>query len=137
MKRLCAVAMALVMTSGLCMGAVKWTHDYDKALEQAKQEKKLLMVDVYTDWCGWCKKLDRDVYSNKAVEERLGKDFIAVKVNAEKDAKGPSLARKFGTHGYPHIVFVKADGAKIYEIGGYQPVDDFLKSLDEAVKKAK
>lgn len=137
MKRLFAVAMALVMTGGLCMGAVKWEQDYDSALRKAKNEKKLIMVDVYTDWCGWCKKLDKDVYTDKDVRDKLEKDFIAVKINPERTSANRKLADKFGTHGYPHIVFVDADGKKIDEIGGYVPAEKFAAKLDKVAGKAK
>jgi thioredoxin-related protein len=95
-----------------------------------------MMIDIYTDWCGWCKKLDKDVYSNKDVQAKLTKEFIAVKLNPEKSSKNKKIAASFGTRGFPHIVFVDAAGTKLSEIGGYQPADAFLKSLEAVTKKA-
>jgi thiol:disulfide interchange protein len=115
---------------------VDWEHNYDHALEQAKKDKKLVMVDVYTDWCGWCKKLDQVVYKDKAVEEKLGKDFVAVKINPEMNSKNAKLAKEFGTRGYPHIVFADADGKKIAEIRGYVTADVFLKQLEQLTAKS-
>ena len=116
---------------------VDWQTDYDKTLAKAKEEKKLVMVDLYTDWCGWCKRLDRDTYSDKSVETKLGKEFIALKVNPEKSVKGAQLAKQFGTRGYPHIVFLDAEGKKLSEIGGYLPAGDFLKRLNQIAEQAK
>lgn len=115
--------------------ALDWEHDYDKALEKAKKDKKVVMVDVYTDWCGWCKKLDKDVYGDAKVSEKLSKDFIACKINPEKSAQNRKIADKFGTRGYPHIVFVNGDGKKISEIGGYLPAKEFLKQLEKITEK--
>jgi thioredoxin-related protein len=66
----------------------------------------------------------------------LTKDFVAVKVNPEKSPKGASLARQFGTRGFPHIVFLSADGAKVSEIGGYLPPKEFLKRLETVSEQA-
>ena len=117
-------------------GAVDWEQDYDLGLAKAKKDKKLVMVDLYTDWCGWCKKLDKDTYSNKDVADKLTKDFIAVKVNPEKSPKGAKLAKQFGTRGFPHIVFLSADGNKVSEIGGYLPPKEFLKRLETVSEQA-
>jgi len=106
--------------------------EYDSALEQAKADRKLVLVDFYTDWCGWCKKLDRDTYSNQNVQIRLAKDFILVKVNPEKSAEGKKLAQQFGVHGYPFVAVVDADGNKISQIAGYKPAFEFLQLLEQA-----
>ena len=137
MKVYATIFGMMLLASAAMADTVKWLSDYDKAVAQAKSEKKIVMVDVYTDWCGWCKKLDKDVYSNAKVSEKLSKDFVAVKINPEKSAQNRQLANKFGTRGYPHIVFVNADGKKISEVGGYIPADKFASKLDDVVDKAK
>ena len=138
MKRLAAIIILGVLALGpRALAGVNWESDYNTALEKAKREKKLVMVDVYTDWCGWCKKLDRDTYANKDVEARLTNDFITLKINPEKSLKNAKLAKQFGTRGYPHIVFLDAEGKKVSEIGGYQPAAAFLKRLDQITEQAK
>src|SRR5882724_2123227 len=116
MKRLITITILgfLVLNAG-ALAAVNWGQDYDAALATAKKDKKLVMVDLYTDWCGWCKKLDKDTYGDKDVTDKLTKDFVTVKVNPEKSPKGAALAKQFGTRGFPHIVFVDAEGKKISE----------------------
>jgi thioredoxin-related protein len=135
MKGFIAGVGLLVLTTG-AYAEVHWEKDYDAALEKAKKDKKLVMVDVYTDWCGWCKKLDKDTYSDKAVGEMLEKNFIALKVNPEKSKKVEKLSKTWETKGFPHIVFLDATGKKISEISGYQPPADFLNSLDGVVKNS-
>ena len=137
MKRLITLTILgfLALNAGVS-AAVDWGHDYDAALEKAKKDKKLVMVDLYTDWCGWCKKLDKDTYSDKDVAAKLAKDFIAVKVNPEKSQRNAKLAKDFGTTGYPHIVFVDASGKKVSEIGGYLPAAQFLEQLNKISEKA-
>lgn len=140
MKRLVAVTIVFFLTLAAgAFAAVDWEHNYDTGLEKAKKDKKLVMVDMYTDWCGWCKKLDKDTYSDKDVGNKVAKDFVAVKLNPEKSPKGATLAKQFGTTGFPHIVFVDAAGNKVSDIKGYLPPKEFLKRLemisDKAAKK--
>ncbi len=136
MKKTAMILTALFLAASVRAAELKWENNYDNALAQAKKEKKLIMVDVYTDWCGWCKKLDRDTYSDKTVQEKLTKNFVTVKINPEKSEKYAKLSKEFGTKGFPHIVFLDAAGKKIHEIGGYEPAGDFSQELDAVVKKA-
>ncbi len=129
MKRWITILAGLAVAVSLRAEAVKWQDDYDKAVTQAKKDNKLVVVDVYTDWCGWCKRLDKDVYANPQVSEKLAKDFVAVKINPEKTSRAAELARQFGTRGYPHIVFVNGDGKKVDEVVGYVPANEFLSKL--------
>ena len=115
--------------------SLNWESDYDTALDKAKKDKKLVMVDVYTDWCGWCKKLDKTTYSDKTVQETLVKNFVTLKINPEKSQKNAALAKQFGARGYPHIVFLDDSGKKISEIRGYVSADEFTKRLDQILKK--
>lgn len=55
----------------------------EEAAERLKTEKRPVLIDLYTDWCGWCKVMDRKTYSNAQVSEYLSTRFYAVKVNAE------------------------------------------------------
>jgi thiol:disulfide interchange protein len=136
MKAFTGFFFALTITLSTWAEPVSWERDFDQALQKAKAGKKLVMVDIYTDWCGWCKRLDRDVYTNAQVEEKLAKSFVSVKLNPEKGAANTQLARQFGTRGYPHIVFTDADGKKVSEIRGYVAADAFLKHLEQLTVKS-
>ncbi len=115
-------------------GAVAFASlSYDGALAQAKSDRKLVMLDVYTDWCGWCKKLDRDVYSDSRVAAAL-KDVIPVKVNAEKG--GEDVARRYAVEGFPTILFVDANGQVVKRIDGYVDADEMLRTI-QALPRAR
>ncbi len=58
---------------------LSWNEGYPKA----KETGKILLIDMYTDWCGWCKKMDRDTYSKKEVIDLINEHFIPVKFNPE------------------------------------------------------
>ncbi len=136
MKRSGMILAVLLLTTVARAADLTWEHDYDKALASAKESKKIVMVDLYTDWCGWCKRLDRDVYANPDIQAKLAKNFVPLKINPEKSQKGAQLASKFGLRGYPYIAFLDADGKKISTIEGYLPTADFGNALDGVVKKS-
>jgi thioredoxin-related protein len=71
---------------------VNWVS-YDKGLEVAKKENKHLVVDFYTTWCGWCKRMDKDTYANSDVKKSLADNYVSVKLNAES-AKNLNLDRE-------------------------------------------
>ncbi len=120
---------------------------FDEALAKAKTENKRVIVDVYTDWCGWCKKMDAEAYTNSEVKKIIEENFIFVKLNAEGTAKvnyngkqftETDLATLFEVTGYPTTVFLEPDGKQIeykYDsiimknLPGYFKTDEFKKIL--------
>ena len=113
---------------------LRW-NTLDSGLAKAKKSDKKLMVDFYTTWCGWCKRLDRDVYGNEQIARYLNQQYILVKINAESGAKvtykdttysETEFARAFGVTGYPTIIFFDSEGKPITSLGGYVGPERFL-----------
>jgi thiol-disulfide isomerase/thioredoxin len=77
---------------------IAWEHDLRAALNNAEDGNRVVVVDVYTDWCGWCKKMDRDIYSDPQVAA-LGGDAVFLKLNAEDQGEGQRFAREAGVRG--------------------------------------
>jgi len=107
--------------------AIDWKYNFQDALKLAKSQHKPIMVDFYTDWCGWCKKLDSDTYSDPKVKAAAEK-FVCVKINAEKEQ---ALTSKYAIAGFPTIVFLDRDGNLISKITGYLPPDKFLANMNK------
>jgi len=101
-------------------GIVFMEQDWNQALEKAKAENKLVFVDAYTDWCLPCKKMDKQVFSQKIVGEFFEKNFISVKVNTEKEGKGRALQEKYEILFYPTYLFLEGDGSQVHRMAGYQ-----------------
>lgn len=99
---------------------------FEAALSKAKSGKTLVMVDVYTDWCGWCKKLDKDVFADSRVASAL-KDVVPIRVNAERG--GEAVVRRYSVQGFPTILFVDGDGNVVKRVDGYVPVERMLEMI--------
>jgi tetratricopeptide (TPR) repeat protein len=95
-----------------------------EALQKAKAENKVLMVDVLTDWCKWCIELDNKVYADPTVSEFANANQINYKIDAEK-GEGIEFAKKYAVKGYPTILFLDGSGSEIDRIYGYYPAKDF------------
>lgn len=96
-------------------------------LAAAKGDKPIL-IDFYTDWCTWCKKLDTEVYTDPRAIDYFSNKMVLYKTNAEVDT---SLAHQFHISGYPTLVMTDSKGNEIDRIVGYLPTDAFLKQLDD------
>lgn len=114
--------------------APDWTN-LEKAVAKARDEKKPILLDVYTDWCGWCKKMDKEVFAHPAVAEVLSERFALAKVNGEsregftfkgQRTDGVGIARGFGVRGYPAIIFLDSNADMLSMIPGFVDADRFL-----------
>lgn len=132
-------AAAILIVTGILMAAnkpeksIKWYTDFNKASKDARKYAKPMLVDFYTDWCGWCKKLDSETYTDSRVIDASRK-FVNVKVNGDKI---PELVQKYKIEGYPTIIFLNSKSKEISRVVGYRNADDFLNAMNEAVKKSK
>lgn len=107
--------------------AIRWIKSYEEAKKIALKERKPMMVDFYTDWCGWCEKLDKDVYSDPEII-KFSTNFVCVKVDAEKNEK---LAERFSVSGYPTVLFLDWNGKEIERIVGYTEKKEFLEKMQK------
>ncbi len=118
---------------------INWT-DFATGLDRARAEGKPLLVTFVTDWCAYCKKMDRATWRARAVVERM-RDVIAVRIDAEESSArvGPSgeeLARKYRVTGYPATVLLDANERTISRADGYLEPGRLLQWLDRSVPKS-
>lgn len=128
-RRTTAAMVAMVGAITACGGAGSspwFGRGFDAALAEARASDRLVMVEFYTDWCTWCRRLEQDTLTDTQVREELAK-VIPIRVDAE--GRGRDLAVKFGVDRYPTVVFVDADGHEVDRIMGYLPPERFAVEL--------
>ncbi|CAM2007911.1 thioredoxin family protein [Acanthopleuribacter pedis] len=97
----------------------------DDLFSTAKEQQKVVVVDVYTEWCGPCKLMDRNTWSNEKVLSFLTENAVSMKIDAEK-GEGQNFAKKYKVAGYPCILIFNSEGELIDRRMGYLPPREFL-----------
>ncbi len=142
---LSSMAFISVQTGVTEENPVQWMT-FEQAIEKSKTEKRPVFIDVYTDWCGWCKVMDKNTFSDPQVSKLLNEKFYAVKFNAEQheDVVFQGTTFKFVPSGgkgyhqlaaallnnqlsYPTVVFLNEDFGMIQPLPGYKKADEFHK----------
>ncbi len=142
------IFLAVLFSLCIVVNSSAQSSEFETALKTAKKQDKRVIVDVYTDWCGWCKKMDADVYAKKKIKEIIKDNFVFVKLNAEGSSSinymgtaysESDLASLFQVTGYPTTVFLepngkvidyKYDNVKMNNLPGYFKISDFQKILE-------
>lgn len=113
-------------------GTIQWHNDLDRALNLAKANHNRVVVDVYTDWCGWCKKMDKTIYTDPKVVA-LSSRYLFVKLDAEDGGQGQRFATKMDVHGYPTTLILDESGRSLQRVPGYPPsVEQFVSMIESA-----
>ena len=135
MKKIFFLAtLFFAMTGTLWAQGVSFEHGtFSDVLIKAKNEKKLIFVDFYTDWCVPCKRMAAETFSLPSVASIFNDRFIAIKINAEK-GEGVELAKKYKVNGYPTMFWLDSEGKSAYTIVGYRNEADFLKEIERIDK---
>lgn len=127
-------------------GELKWITDVPAAKKQAKKEKKIVLMDFTgSDWCGWCKKLDAEVFSTKEFAEYANKNLVLVeldfpskkKQSAELKKANAALKQEYKVRGFPTIVALNSEGKVVWKQVGYLRggPSAFIAKLEEARNK--
>lgn len=106
--------------------AIQFTSDsWNEVLALAKKENKPIFLDISASWCGYCKRMKANVFTDPEVGKFYNTAFINVSVDGEK-GEGIELAKKYGVKGYPTFVFLNPDGSLAHQTSGYHNPEKFL-----------
>ncbi len=155
-QSLLVLILCLVSLSVSSQNKVEWLS-WDDAISQHKQNPKKLYIDIYTEWCGWCKKMDKSTFTDPGIVELLNTEYYPIKFDAEQSQTIQFNGHEFiyrpngkrGVHElaisltnsqltYPSFVMLDETFARILISPGYKDADGVMKELlfgvDEAYK---
>jgi thiol:disulfide interchange protein DsbD len=93
-------------------------HDLEGALARARTEGKVVLVDIYAEWCAQCKELDEKTWPEAGVKQWLAQNAVAIRIDT--DAKRKDLATKLQIRSYPTVILLDAEGKELRRILGFQ-----------------
>ncbi len=145
MNKLVIIGLILFTTNFVqAQDKIEWLK-FEEAVAATEANPKMLFVDVYTDWCGWCKKMDKETFTDPAVIKYINEKFYAVKMDAEDDKrtfdfKGKKyteakMAAAMRVQSYPNFVIIDPTLMNITQLPGYREPVPFLQGLGQIVDK--
>lgn len=124
---------------------LKW-YNWNEGYPLAIKSGKIILIDAYTDWCGWCKKMDRDTYSNQEVIKKINQNFIPIKFNPElKDLTYKVDSQTFTAGelfyqisrgentGFPTTYYINPSKKSLMIDPGYKDAPTFMQILDKVI----
>lgn len=111
---------------------------FEEILQLAQKNKKKIVINVYADWCGWCKKMERETFPDGKVQEELNKNYYFYRLNGESSETiqydgqkftKAQFAKAFGIRGFPSTIFLNYDSRPITVVPGYIDAKTFANIL--------
>lgn len=142
MKRWLTIVAAVAVSAG-AIAAEGWMTDFEKAKTVAQEKKLPILIDFSgSDWCGWCIKLDKEVFSKDEFKAYAKDNLVMVladfpsdksKQSAELQAQNEKLAKEFGVQGFPTVYLLSPEGKPLantgYQAGGPEAYIAHVKKL--------
>jgi thioredoxin 1 len=113
---------------------IHFEKGWSDAMTEAKRQKKLIFLDVYTSWCGPCKLLKKNTFTDKAVGEFFNKNFINVTEDMEKGI-GIQLAEKYQVNAFPTLLITDSEGNVITYTKGYLSPEQLIEFGNYGLKR--
>lgn len=107
---------------------VYWRNSFESALEEARKEKRPLVLELYMEGCPHCQQLARETHTDQAVAAALNTRFIPVR---QEGRSHMDLVRKFNVPGAPTTIILSPDGTELHRFAGFLPPEPYLKELEK------
>lgn len=110
----------------------QWLTSVDEAFDQARESDQLVLVDLYADWCGWCKRLEEDVFSTPTFQT-FAEDFVLLRVDTEDEAEGSRLQKRYGAYSLPTTLVLDPQRVMVAEAMGYAPAPQYVATIQQKI----
>jgi thioredoxin 1 len=111
-----------------------YDNSWQEVLNKAKADNKLIFLDIYASWCGPCKMLKRQTFTDKEVGEFYNANFINTSFDGEM-GEGTMLARKYKVRGYPTLIIIDGNGQVVNYSVGYVSPRELIKFGKQSLKR--
>ena len=111
--------------------AARWHDSVAKAQAEAKAANKLILVDMFADWCGWCHRMEREVFPSE-VFQGTAKNYSLLRLDTEDGKEGTKIASDFGVTSLPTFLLLTPDLGVAGYIRGYSPAEAFVERIQQA-----
>ncbi len=129
-------ALVLVMVTLIQSGpkSLAWGKNYHEALERAKSREQVIITYLFTDWCSYCKKMERETFADASLVEEMGSQYVWLKLNTERDREGVRLQRELRVTGFPTVVIMNSAGQELGRAQGFLSPERFRKTIQRIVE---
>lgn len=110
-----------------------WLSKVDAATAEARRSGRPILVDLYAAWCGWCKELDRNVYSTPRFQ-KFARDFVLLRVDTEDGGEGSALDARYEVQSLPTTLVLDADLVLLGKIEGYAPTEEYIGFVEQEMR---
>lgn len=137
-KKIFKIIGLLIIATMLFAESRTW-YTFNEGIAKAEKENKHIIIDFYTDWCGWCKQMDKKTFSDPEVSKFLFDNFIPIRINAEnmteklkfqnRTLTPREIASAFRISGFPSVAFLTSKSEIIVVIPGFIEKEMFMNLL--------
>lgn len=133
MRRTALSAVLVCLLAPQVQAGGPWLKNVAAAQKAAKQHDRLILVDMFAQWCGWCHRFEREVFPSEAFQKAT-EDIVLLRLDTEDGAEGTSFARRYGVTSLPTFLLLDAELNVAGSIRGYLPPKDFANALGQTRK---
>ncbi len=135
MSRYTFTFLLIFLTGTVFAGGIEFFEGtWKEALAEAEKQEKIIFVDAYAVWCGPCKRMSKEVFTDDAVGEFYNKHFVNVKMDMER-GEGLEFRKKYPVSAFPTLFYIDYTGEVVQRVRGARPVDGFIEVGRAALSK--
>lgn len=130
------IALLAIIAGGWMMPSnvsaeIRWKRDVNRTVQTARQSRKPILVFVETDWCHYCKKMQRETWSDPKLADPVSQHFETLALDGDRDQK---IVEPMQLRGYPATLLFSPDGELIAKKGGYMTAEKTMQWLQETLR---
>jgi thioredoxin-related protein len=126
--RITAAMLAAALLVSPVLSAATWHRTIAPAKAEAAKKNRIIFVDLFAEWCGWCHRMEREVFPTEAFQNAT-KGMVLLRVDTEDRGEGTKLARDYEVTKLPTFLMIDRDGLLVGIIFGFAPANEFVKRI--------